>query len=81
VVLTTGDGVALCHLEPTFQGPQAGYLPFLAATSRESIDPLMAAAEHLSREAGCTSFFNRTFGSSCATMDALAARGYRAGGP
>ena len=80
VVLTTGDGVALCHLKQTFQGPQTGYLPFLAARSRESFDLLMAAAEHLSREAGCTSFFTRTSGSSWATMDALAARGYRAGG-
>jgi hypothetical protein len=40
----------------------------------------VAAAEHLSREAGCTSFFTRTSGSSWATMDALTARGYRAGG-
>ena len=80
VVLTTGDGVAICHLKPTFQGPETGYLPFLAARSRESFDLLMAAAEHVSREAGCTSFFTRTSGSSWATMDALVARGYRAGG-
>jgi ribosomal protein S18 acetylase RimI-like enzyme len=80
VVLTTGDGVALCHLKPTFQAPQTGYLPFLAARSRESFERLLAAAEHLSREAGCTSVFTRTPGSSWATMDALVARGYRAGG-
>ncbi len=80
VVLTTDDGVAICHLKPTFQGPETGYLPFLAARSRGSFDLLMAAAEHLSREAGCTSFFTRVPGSSWATMDALVARGYRAGG-
>jgi ribosomal protein S18 acetylase RimI-like enzyme len=80
VVLTTGDGVALCHLKPTFQAPQTGYLPFLAAQSRESFERLLAAAEHLSREAGCTSLFTRTPGSSWATMDALVGRGYRAGG-
>jgi hypothetical protein len=80
VVLTTGDGVALCHLKPTFQAAQAGYLPFLAARSRESFELLVAAAEHLSREAGCNSLFTRTPGSSWATMDALIARGYRAGG-
>ncbi len=50
------------------------------ARSRESFDLLMAAAGHLSREAGCTSFFTWTSGSSWATRDALAARGYRAGG-
>jgi hypothetical protein len=44
------------------------------------ISVLMAAAERLSREAGCTSLFARTFGSSWTTMDALAAGGYRAGG-
>jgi predicted N-acetyltransferase YhbS len=80
VVLTTGDGVALCHLRQTFQGPRTGYLPFLAARSRASFDALLAAAEHVSREAGCTSFFTRTSGSAWATMDALADRGYRAGG-
>lgn len=80
VVLSTGDGVALCHLKQTFQGPRTGYLPFLAARSRESFDALMAAAEHLSRMAGHTELFTRTSGSSWATMDALAARGYRAGG-
>jgi predicted N-acetyltransferase YhbS len=80
VVLTTGDGVALCHLKQTFQQPQTGYLPFLAARSRESFEALLAAAEHLSREAGCTSVLTRTSGSSWATMDALVARGYRAGG-
>jgi predicted N-acetyltransferase YhbS len=80
VVLSTGDGVALCHLKQTFQGPRTGYLPFLAARSRESFDLLMAAAEHLSREAGHAEVFTRTSGSSWATMDALAARGYGAGG-
>jgi predicted N-acetyltransferase YhbS len=80
VVLTTGDGIAVCHLKQTFQGPRTGYLPFLAARSRESCQALMAAAEHVSREAGCTSFFTRVPGSSWATMDALTARGYRAGG-
>jgi ribosomal protein S18 acetylase RimI-like enzyme len=80
VVLTTGDGVALCHLKPTFQAPETGYLPFLAAPSRESFERLLSAAEHLSREAGRTSLFTRTPGSSWATMDALVARGYRAGG-
>ena len=80
VVLITGDGVALCHLRQTFQGPHTGYLPFLAARSRESFAALMAAAEHLSREAGHTELFTRTSGSSWATMDALTARGYRAGG-
>jgi predicted N-acetyltransferase YhbS len=80
VVLTTGDGVAVCHLKQTFQGPGTGYLPFLAARSRESFEVLMAAAEHLSREAGHTELFTRTSGSSWATMDALTARGYRAGG-
>ena len=79
-VLTTGDGIAVCHLKQTFQGPRTGFLPFLAARSRESFEALMAAAEHLSREAGCTSFFARAPGSSWATMDALTARGYRAGG-
>jgi len=80
VVLTTGDGVAVCDLKQTFQGPRTGYLPFLAARSRESFEALLTAAEHLSREAGCTSFFARAPGSSWATMDALVARGYRAGG-
>ena len=80
VVLTTGDGVALCHLKPTFQAAHTGYLPFLAARSRGSFEALLSAAEHLSREAGCTSLFTRTPGSSWATMDALVARGYRAGG-
>jgi predicted N-acetyltransferase YhbS len=80
VVLATGDGVALCHLKQTFQGPRTGYLPFLAARSRESFEALMAAAEHLSREAGHTVLFTRTSGSSWATMDALTALGYRAGG-
>jgi predicted N-acetyltransferase YhbS len=79
-VLTTGDGLALCHLKQTFQGPQTGYVPFLAARSRGSFDALLAAAEHVSREAGCTSMFTRTSGSAWATMDALAGHGYRAGG-
>lgn len=80
VVLTTGDGVALCHLGQTFQGPQTGYVPFLAARSSGSFDLLMAAAEHLSRAAGHTALLTRTSGSSWATMDALTARGYRTGG-
>lgn len=77
--ITTADGAALCHLQPTFQPAKTGYLPFVAARTRRSFDLLLEAAEHLSRTAGCTSILTRVSGSSWSTQDALSARGYRAG--
>ena len=67
-------------LQRTFQGAHTGFVPFLAARTSGSFEALLTAAEHLSREAGCTSMFIRAAGSSWVTMDALTARGYRAGG-
>ncbi len=79
-VLTTGDGVAIVHLESAVQSAETGSVPFLAAVSRDSFERLLAAAEHLSRERGKTSLLTRTSSSSWDTMDALGGRGYQAGG-
>jgi predicted N-acetyltransferase YhbS len=78
LVLTTEDGIALLHLESTLQPPGAGFVPFLAATTRTSFDRLLGAAEHLSYEQGKTSLFTRASSSSWRTMDALTKRGYQA---
>jgi predicted N-acetyltransferase YhbS len=79
VVVTTGDGVALVHVEPTFQGADAVMVPFAAAASRDGFDALIAAAEHLGAAAGKASAFVRAPGAATATFDALTGRGYRAG--
>ncbi len=78
-VFTSFDGVAICHTEPTFQRPGVGFVPFLAAASRETFDRLLAACEHLCHGSGLTSMLVRTPGSSWGTMVALRERGYRAG--
>jgi len=78
-VISTSDGLAICHTEPTFQQPGVGFVPFLAAASREGFDRLMAAAEHLCHGRGLSSMLVRVPGSSWGTMVALRDRGYRAG--
>ncbi len=78
-MLTTHDGIAIVHLEATFQPPGTGFVPFLAAATRGSFDKLLGAAEQLSRQQGKTAVLVRTSGSSWATIDALGERGYRAG--
>lgn len=77
-VVSTDDGVALVHLEPTFQGPDTVMVPFAAAASRSGFERLMAAAEHLGAAAGKTSAFVRAPGGATGTFDALTGRGYRA---
>jgi GNAT superfamily N-acetyltransferase len=78
-VISTEDGLAILHLRPTFQDPGTGFVPFLAAASRESFSKLMDAAEHLTEREGHESLLVRTPGSSTGTIDALTERGYRAG--
>jgi len=78
-VLSTHDGLAICHTEPTFQHPGVGFVPFLAAASRESFDRLLGAAEHLCHGRGLESMLVRVPGSSWGTMVALRERGYQAG--
>ena len=78
-VLTTDDGVAIVHWSSAFH-PDAGFVPFLAAPTRTSFDRLLASAEHLVREQGKQYLVARTSGSAWPTLDALAARGYRAVG-
>jgi GNAT superfamily N-acetyltransferase len=78
-VLSTHDGLAICHTEPTFQHAGVGFVPFLAAASRESFDRLLGAAEHLCHGRGLESMLVRVPGSSWGTMVALRERGYQAG--
>jgi len=79
VTLTTADGMAICHLEDTFAGTGTGFVPFLAAVSADSFRALLSAAEHVCREHGHERLFLRVPGASFLTVDALSARGYRAG--
>lgn len=79
VVLTTDEGLAICHLEPTFQDKGVSFLPFVAARSRPAFDRLMGGAENLSHAAGGQSILTRVSGSAWAKMDALRDRGYREG--
>jgi GNAT superfamily N-acetyltransferase len=79
-VLTTGDGIAIVHLESTVQPPGAGFVPFLAAATRDSFERLLGAAEHLSRERGKTTLLTRVSSSSWNIIDVLDRRGYQAGG-
>ena len=78
-VFTAADGLAICHTEPTFQRPGVGFVPFLAAASRDTFDRLIAACEHLCHGRGLSSMLVRVPGSSWGTMVALRERGYRAG--
>ena len=78
-VLTTAGGIAIVHLEPTIQSPEAGFVSFLAAATRDSFDGLLGAAEHLSRERGKTSLLARASSSSWNMLDVLGRRGYQAG--
>ena len=77
-VLTTGDGIAIVHLEPTVQPPDAGFVPFLAAATRDSFERLLAAAEHLSHKRGKTALLTRASSSSWNIIDLLDRRGYQA---
>lgn len=77
-VLTTGDGIAIVHLEPTVQPPGAGFVPFLAAATRDSFERLLAAAEHLSHKRGKTALLTRASSSSWNIIDLLDRRGYQA---
>jgi GNAT superfamily N-acetyltransferase len=79
VVVGDGDGVAICHIEPTFQHAGIGFVPFLAARSRASFDRLLDACEHVCREHGLHSMMARVSGSSWRTLDAMSERGYCAG--
>ena len=76
--LTTGDGIAILHLESTVQPPGAGFVPFLAAATRDSFDKLLGAAEYLSHRQGKTSLLTRTSSSSWTTIETLLGRGYQA---
>ena len=78
-VLTTAGGIAIVHLEPTIQSPEAGFVSFLAAATRDSFEGLMGAAEHLSRERGKTALLTRASSSSWNILDMLGRRGYQAG--
>ena len=78
-VLTTGDGIAIVRLESTVQPPEAGFVPFLAAATRDSFERLLGAAEHLSRERGKTALLTRASSSSWNIIDVLGRRGYQAG--
>ena len=78
-VLTTAGGVAIVHLESTVQPPEAGFVSFLAAATRDSFDELLGAAEHLSRARGKTSLLARASSSSWNILDVLGRRGYQAG--
>ena len=77
-VLTTGDGIAIVHLESTIQPLQAGFVPFLAAATRDSFERLLGAAEHLSHEQGKTTLLTRASSSSWNIIDVLDRRGYQA---
>jgi GNAT superfamily N-acetyltransferase len=77
-VLTTGDGVAIVHLESTVQPPEAGFVSFLAAATRDSFERLLGAAEHLSHERGKTGLLTRASSSSWNIIDVLDKRGYQA---
>jgi GNAT superfamily N-acetyltransferase len=77
-VLTTGDGVAIVHLEGTVQPPEAGFVPFLAAATRDSFERLLGAAEHLSYERGKVALLTRASSSSWNIIDVLGRRGYQA---
>jgi predicted N-acetyltransferase YhbS len=75
--LSTADGIAVVHLEPTIQPAEMGYVPFLAAANRATFDKLLGAAEHLSREQGKTALLTRASSASWHTIDALTERGYQ----
>ena len=77
-VLTTGDGIAIVHLETTVQSPETGFVPFLAAPTRDSFERLLAAAGHLSCERGRTSLLTRASSATWNTMETLLGRGYQA---
>ncbi len=79
VVVSSDGGLAIVHLEPTFQAKDAAYIPFAAASSAKAFDRLLSAAEHLAYERQLKQMVCRTSGSSWATHDALRARGYRTG--
>jgi GNAT superfamily N-acetyltransferase len=76
VVLSTDDGVAIVHLEPTFQDEGGAFIPFAAASNATAFDRLIAGAEHVAHERGLESMLTRVSGSSWATHDRLSARGY-----
>jgi len=78
-VITAADGAMILHLKPTYQDAGSGFVPFLAAASRETFGHLMTAAEHLTASQGRRTLLLRVPGSNFATIDALAERGYRAG--
>lgn len=78
-VVTTDDGVALVHVESTFQRPDTVMVPFAAAASRAGFDRLIGAAEHLGAAAGKAAVFVRAPGGATGTFDALTERGYHAG--
>ena len=77
-VLTTVGGIAIVHLESTVQPPGAGFVPFLAAATRDSFERLLGAAEHLSHERGKTALLTRASSSSWNIIDVLDRRGYQA---
>jgi hypothetical protein len=77
LALSTADGIAVVHLEPTIQPPEMGYVPFLAAASRATFDKLLGTAEHLSRDHGKTALLTRVSSASWHTIDALTERGYQ----
>ena len=77
-VLTTAGGIAIVHLESTVQPPDAGFVPFLAAATRDSFERLLAAAEHLSHERGKTALLTRASSSSWNIINVLDRRGYQA---
>ena len=77
-VLTTAGGIAIVHLESTVQPPGAGFVPFLAAATRDSFERVLGAAEHLSRERGKTALLTRASSASWNIIDALDTRGYQA---
>jgi len=77
-VLTSGEGMAIVHLESTCQSPEAGFVPFLAAATRDSFERLLGAAEHLSHKRGKTTLLTRASSSSWNIIDVLDRRGYQA---
>lgn len=77
--LSTGDGLAIALPESQFGGPDGGFLPFLAAPTRQSFDLLLRAAEHEFRRRGKRRLVVRAPASSWRTLDALTGRGYRLG--
>lgn len=78
-VITTADGVAILHLQPTFQDSGTGFVPFLAAATDESFRTLMTAVEHISASEGLESLLARVPGSAASTIAVLEQRGFRAG--